>query len=197
LFEGGNGGAVFRRSLHWPPALFHVTPFLVAALILPLVEAAAHLPARGALIGLDLGSKTIGVATSDPDRRIAAAVETVSRKKFAADAARLLALASERNAAGFVLGLPVNMDGSEGRRAQSTRAFARNLARLTDLPIALWDERLSTAAAERALIASDVSRARRARVIDQHAAVFILQGALDRLARCAVASDLSPPATRA
>ena len=172
-------------------------PFLVAALILPLVEAAAHLPRRGALIGLDLGSKTIGVATSDPDRRIATAVETVSRKKFATDAARLLAVASERNAAGFVLGLPVNMDGSEGPRAQSTRAFARNLARLTDLPIALWDERLSTAAAERALIAADVSRARRARVIDQHAAVFILQGALDRLARCTVASDLNPPATRA
>jgi len=172
-------------------------PFLVAALILPLVEAAAHLPRRGALIGLDLGSKTIGVATSDPDRRIATAVETVSRKKFAADAARLLAVASERNAAGFVLGLPVNMDGSEGPRAQSTRAFARNLARLTDLPIALWDERLSTAAAERALIAADVSHARRARVIDQHAAVFILQGALDRLARCTVASDLNPPATRA
>jgi len=172
-------------------------PFLVAALILPLVEAAAHLPRRGALIGLDLGSKTIGVATSDPDRRIATAVETVSRKKFAADAARLLAVASERNAAGFVLGLPANMDGSEGPRAQSTRAFARNLARLTDLPIALWDERLSTAAAERALIAADVSRARRARVIDQHAAVFILQGALDRLARCTVASDLNPPATRA
>ena len=172
-------------------------PFLVAALILPLVEAAAHLPRRGALIGLDLGSKTIGVATSDPDRRIATAVETVSRKKFATDAAHLLAVASERNAAGFVLGLPVNMDGSEGPRAQSTRAFARNLARLTDLPNALWDERLSTAAAERALIAADVSRARRARVIDQHAAVFILQGALDRLARCTVASDLNPPATRA
>ena len=177
-------------------ALSHVTPFLVAALILPLVEAAAHLPARGALIGLDLGSKTIGVATSDPDRRIATAVETVNRKKFAADAARLLAVASERNAVGFVLGLPVNMDGSEGPRAQSTRAFARNLARLTDLPIALWDERLSTAAVERALIAADVSRARRTRVIDQHAAVFILQGALDRLARCAVASDLSPPGRR-
>ena len=197
LFERSDGRAASRGSLHWPPAVSHVNPFLVAALILPLVEAAAHLPRRGALIGLDLGSKTIGVATSDPDRRIATAVETVSRKKFAADAARLLAVASERNAAGFVLGLPVNMDGSEGPRAQSTRAFARNLARLTDLPIALWDERLSTAAAERALITADVSRARRARVIDQHAAVFILQGALDRLARCTVASDLNPPATRA
>ena len=153
------------------------------AVILPLVEAAQQLPARGALIGLDLGSKTIGVASSDPDRRIATGVETVTRKNFSADAARLLALAAERKAAGFVLGLPVNMDGSEGPRAQSTRAFARNLARLTELPIALWDERLSTAAVERELIAADVTRARRAKVIDQHAAVFILQGALDRLAR--------------
>jgi putative holliday junction resolvase len=153
------------------------------ALILPLVEAAKHLPARGALIGLDLGSKTIGVAASDPDRRLATTVETVARKAFSADAARLLTLATERKAAGFVLGLPLNMDGSEGPRAQSTRAFARNLSRLTDLPIALWDERLSTAAVERELIAADVSRARRAKVIDQHAAVFILQGALDRLRR--------------
>jgi putative Holliday junction resolvase len=158
----------------------------MAGPVLPLVETAAHLPARGALIGLDLGTKTIGVATSDPDRRLATAVETVARTGFTADAARLLALAKERNAAGFVLGLPINMDGSEGPRAQSTRAFARNLARLTELPIALWDERLSTAAVERELIAADVSRAKRAGVIDQHAAVFILQGALDRLARIAL-----------
>jgi putative Holliday junction resolvase len=153
------------------------------ALVLPLVEAAEHLPARGALIGLDLGTKTIGVASSDPDRRLATGVETIARKNFSSDAARLLALAAERKAAGFVLGLPINMDGSEGPRAQSTRAFARNLARLTELPIALWDERLSTAAVERGLIAADVSRARRAKVIDEHAALFILQGALDRLAR--------------
>ena len=159
----------------------------MAAVILPLVEAAQQLPARGALIGLDLGSKTIGVASSDPDRRLATGVETVTRKNFSADAARLLALAAERKAAGFVLGLPINMDGSEGPRAQSTRAFARNLARLTELPIALWDERLSTAAVERELIAADVTRARRAKVIDQHAAVFILQGALDRLARGTIA----------
>jgi putative Holliday junction resolvase len=151
--------------------------------ILPLVEAAAHLSPRGVLIGLDLGTKTIGVAASDPDRRIATGVETVARKSFGVDAKRLLALAAERNAAGFVLGLPVNMDGSEGPRAQSTRAFARNLAKLTDLPIAFWDERLSTAAVERELIAADVSRAKRAAVIDQHAAMYILQGALDRLAR--------------
>ena len=153
--------------------------------VLPLIEAAALLPARGALIGLDLGSKTIGVATSDPERRLAAGVVTIARKAFSADAARLLKLAAEREAAGFVLGLPVNMDGSEGPRAQSARAFARNLARLTELPIALWDERLSTAAVERDLIAADVSRRRRAQVIDQHAAAFILQGALDRLARAA------------
>jgi putative holliday junction resolvase len=150
--------------------------------ILPLIEAAARWPARGALIGLDLGTKTIGVAVSDPDRRLATGVETVRRKAFKADAARLLAVAGERKAVGFVLGLPINMDGSEGPRAQSTRAFARNLAGLTTLPIALWDERLSTAAVERELIETDMSRARRSEVIDEHAAIFILQGALDRLA---------------
>jgi len=138
---------------------------------------------RGILIGLDLGTKTIGVAASDPERKLAAGVETVARKNFSTDAKRLLALAAERRAVGFVLGLPVNMDGSEGPRAQSTRAFARNFSKLTDLPIALWDERLSTAAVERDLIAADVSRGKRAAVIDQHAAAFILQGALDRLAR--------------
>ena len=148
-----------------------------------LMELAPLLAARGALIGLDLGTKTIGVATSDPERKLAAGVETVARKTFTTDAKRLLALAAERNAVGFVLGLPVNMDGSEGPRAQSTRAFARNFAKLTALPIALWDERLSTAAVERDLIAADMSRARRAEVIDQHAAAYILQGALDRLAK--------------
>jgi putative holliday junction resolvase len=150
--------------------------------ILPLIEAAAHWPERGALIGLDLGTKTIGVAVSNPDRRLATGVETIQRKAFKADAARVLALASERSVVGFVLGLPINMDGSEGPRAQSTRAFARNLAALTDLAIGLWDERLSTAAVERELIGMDVSRAKRAEVIDEHAAIFILQGALDRLA---------------
>src|ERR1700726_3966458 len=152
------------------------------ALILPLVEAASHLGARGALIGLDLGTKTIGVAASDPDRRLATGIETIRRRSSAAAAARLLWLADERRAVGIVLGLPINMDGSQGPRAQSTRAFARNLAKLTDLPIALWDERLSTAAVERELIAADVSRNKRKAVIDQHAAIFILQGALDRLA---------------
>jgi putative Holliday junction resolvase len=150
--------------------------------ILPLVEAAAHFPSRGALIGLDLGTKTIGVAVSDPDRKLATGVETIARTAFTADAQRVLALAAERSVVGFVLGLPLNMDGSEGPRAQSTRAFARNLAKLTELPIALWDERLSTVAVERELIAADVSRAKRAAIIDEHAAIFILQGALDRLA---------------
>ncbi len=153
--------------------------------VLTLMEAAPLLPARGALIGLDLGTKTIGVAASDPDRRLATPVETVARKRFNLDAARLFELAAERHAAGFVLGLPINMDGTEGPRAQSTRAFARNLAKLTELPIALWDERLSTAAVERALIAADASRAKRKAVIDQHAAAYILQGALDRLAQAA------------
>ena len=149
--------------------------------ILSLIEAARLLPPRGALLALDLGTKTIGVAASDPDRRLATGVETIARKKFAVDAARVLALAAERKSVGFVLGLPINMDGSEGPRAQSTRAFAGNFAQLTELPIALWDERLSTAAVERDLIAADASRAKRAAVIDQHAAAFILQGALDRL----------------
>ena len=151
--------------------------------VLSLADAVAVLPQRGALIGLDLGSKTIGVAASDPDRRVAAPVETISRQRFNVDARRILDLAAERRAAGLVLGLPINMDGSEGPRAQATRAFARNLAGLTELPIALWDERLSTAAVERALIAADASRAKRKNMIDQHAAAYILQGALDRLSR--------------
>ena len=153
------------------------------ALIGSLDVVAPLLPARGSLIGLDLGTKTIGVAASDPERRFAVAVETVQRKSFATDTARLAQLAQERRAVAFVLGLPINMDGSEGPRAQSTRAFARHFSRMTDLPIALWDERLSTAAAERDLIAANASRKKRAAVIDQHAAAFILQGALDRLAK--------------
>ncbi|SHI39871.1 Holliday junction resolvase RuvX [Wenxinia saemankumensis] len=144
---------------------------------------AAALPPMRGLLGLDLGTKTIGVAASDRLRTIASAVETIRRSKFTAEAERLIALAETREAGGIVLGLPRNMDGSEGPRAQSTRAFARNLSRLTDLPIAFWDERLSTVAAERALIEADTSRRRRAEVIDQVAAGLILQGCLDRLAR--------------
>jgi putative holliday junction resolvase len=146
-----------------------------------LLEAAALMPERGSLLGLDLGTKTIGVAVSDPDRKLAAPVFTIARARFASDAERLLELAAERRAVGFVLGLPLNMDGGEGPRAQATRAFARNLAKLTALPIALWDERLSTAAVERVLIEADASRRKRKAVIDQHAAAYILQGALDRL----------------
>jgi putative holliday junction resolvase len=149
--------------------------------VVVLADCFALLPARGAMIGLDLGSKTIGVATSDPERRLAMPVTTIARKRFTQDAEALLTLAGERGAVGFVLGLPVNMDGSEGPRAQATRAFARNFAKLTALPIALWDERLSTAAVERTLIDADVSRKKRKAVIDQHAAAYILQGALDRL----------------
>jgi putative Holliday junction resolvase len=156
--------------------------------VLSLVEAATRWPPRGALMGLDLGTKTIGVAASDPERRLASAIETITRTGFSQETARVLALADERHIVGFVLGLPVNMDGTEGPRAQSTRSFARNFAKITDLPIALWDERLSTAAVERQLIAADVSRAKRAAVIDAHAAAYILQGALDRLARLPPAS---------
>jgi putative holliday junction resolvase len=154
----------------------------MSGVVLPLAEIAPLLPPRGALIGLDLGTKTIGVAASDPDRRLANGVETVRRRTFSLDCARLIALAHERKAVGMVLGLPINMNGSEGPRAQSTRAFARNLAKLCGMPIGLWDERLSTAAAERGLLAADASRRKRAAVIDQHAAAYILQGALDRLA---------------
>jgi putative Holliday junction resolvase len=142
---------------------------------------AAALPRQRGLLGLDLGTRTIGVALSDRLLTAATPVETIRRTKFTADAARLLALAARHEAGGLVLGLPRNMDGSEGPRAQSTRAFARNLEALTPLPITFWDERLSTVAAERALIAADTSRKRRAEVIDAVAASYILQGLLDRL----------------
>jgi len=139
------------------------------------------LPPGRRLIGLDLGTETIGVAVSDRLRGVATPLETIRRRKFMQDATRVLEIAGGRDVAGIVLGLPLNMDGSEGPRAQSTRAFARNLERLTPLPIAFWDERLSTVAAERALIEADTSRKRRAQVIDHVAAAYILQGLLDRL----------------
>jgi putative Holliday junction resolvase len=144
-------------------------------------EAIASLKPNVPVIGLDLGSKTIGIAISDITRRIASPIETVARKKFTEDAKRLLAIADERQAGLFVLGLPLNMDGSEGPRAQSTRAFARNLGKLTPIPIAFWDERLTTAAVERMLIDADTSRARRAEIVDKLAAAYILQSALDSL----------------
>ena len=152
----------------------------MAVLDTPETLAAALPPGRG-LMGLDLGTKTIGVAVSDRRRSVATPLHTLRRSKFTADAAALLQIATARDLAGLILGLPRNMDGSEGPRAQSARAFARNLAGLTDLPIALWDERLSTVAAERALLEADTSRKRRAEVIDAVAAGIILQGLLDRL----------------
>lgn len=147
------------------------------------IEFAAALPPSGGLLGLDLGTKTIGVATSDPDRRIASPVKTLKRGKFTVGLADLRELINERQTAGLVMGLPINMDGTSGPRAQSSRTFGRNLSRELDLPVFLWDERLSTAAVERELISIDTSRRRRAEVIDAMAANFILQGALDRLLR--------------
>jgi len=152
---------------------------------------AAILPPNRAIAGLDFGDKTIGVAISDLRRSVATPIEVIRRVKFTLDAAALLALCAARGVHGVILGLPLNMDGSEGPRVQATRAFARNLSRLTDLPITYWDERLSTVAAERSLIEADTSRKRRKEVIDQVAAGYILQGALDRMGHMArtAASD--------
>ncbi len=146
-----------------------------------IADFAEHLPRAGALTGLDLGTVTIGVAVSDGLRSVASPIETIKRTKFGKDADALLAICTNRDIKGIVLGLPLNMDGSEGPRCQATRAFARNLSARTDLPIAFWDERLSTVAAERALLEADTSRKRRSEVIDHVAASYILQGALDRL----------------
>lgn len=148
---------------------------------LSLQDALSTIAADKRLMGLDLGAKTIGVATSDRTRMIATPIETIARKKFTADAERLLAIIAAENIGLILLGLPVNMDGTEGPRCQSTRAFARNFARLSPVPIVFWDERLSTAAVERMLIAADASRAKRDQVIDKLAAAWILQAALDSL----------------
>lgn len=142
----------------------------------------AALPPNRAIAGLDLGDKTIGVAVSDLRRQVATPIEVIRREKFTIDAGKLMALLEARGAFGIVLGLPLNMDGSSGPRVQATQAFARNLEKLTALPICYWDERLSTVAAERALLEADTSRKRRKEVIDQVAAGYILQGALDRMA---------------
>lgn len=147
-----------------------------------ILDFRAALPPMQALIGLDLGEKTIGVAVSDSFLSVASPLETVRRKKFGVDAARLQEIIADRQIGGLVLGLPRNMDGSEGARCQSTRAFARNFERLADIPITFWDERLSTVAAERALLEADTTRKRRAEVIDHVAAGYILQGVLDRIA---------------
>jgi len=153
----------------------------MAPFALTVAELAGALPPTGALMGLDLGTKTIGLAISDAGRRIASPLLTIQRTKFKADAEALLRHAVENAAVALVLGLPLNMDGSEGPRVQATRAFARNLAGLTALPIAFWDERLSTAAVTRTLLDADASRKRRAALVDKMAAAYILQGALDRL----------------
>jgi putative Holliday junction resolvase len=150
---------------------------------MPLVPL-TDLPAKGALLGLDPGSKAIGVACCDPSRLIASPLETIARgKKLAPVLDRLFQLYDERRCVGVVVGLPINMDGTEGPRAQSARALARNIIERRDIPLALWDERLSTAGAERALIEADTSRARRDELIDKLAAAWILQGAIDRLSK--------------
>jgi putative Holliday junction resolvase len=148
-----------------------------------IAEFATALPASGRVIGLDLGSKTIGLALSDPGRMIATPMETIRRGKFTKDAATLDTLMNDHEVVAMVLGLPINMDGSEGPRAQSTRAFARNMEQRREMPCLLWDERLSTTAVTRTLIEADMSRKRRAEVVDKMAAGFILQGALDALAQ--------------
>lgn len=156
--------------------------------IVPL-EALVDLPAHSRLLGLDLGSKTIGLALSDLERQIATPLETIQRVKFGLDAAALLKVAEKHQVAGLVIGLPLNMDGTEGPRVQSTRAFVRNLSPLTALPIVFWDERMSTLAVTRTLLDADASRAKRAAVVDKMAAAYILQGALDRLERLTATDD--------
>ena len=143
----------------------------------------AGLKAGARLIGVDVGTKTLGLALSDVSRTIASGLETIRRTKFKADAARLVELVREHNVGGLVIGLPINLDGSIGPRAQASRAFARLIGPLAEVPVLMWDERLTTAAAERLLIEADASRKRRAEVIDKMAATLILQGALDRMRR--------------
>ena len=150
--------------------------------VVPL-EAFLALPDQARLLGLDLGTKTIGLALSDVERQIATPLETIKRIKFSLDAVALIKVAQAHAVAGLVIGLPLNMDGTEGPRVQSTRAFVRNLAPLTTLPIVFWDERMSTLAVTRTLLHADASRAKRAAVVDKMAAAYILQGALDRLMR--------------
>ena len=160
---------------------------MAAGPTLTIEDVAAWLAPGAGILGLDLGDKTIGLALSDVSRMIASPLETIRRTKFRADAEQLLKIAGREGVGGLVIGLPLNMDGTEGPRVQSTRAFTRNLAPLTDLPMLFWDERLSTAAVTRTLIEADRSRARRAELVDKLAAGYILQGALDRLKALAAA----------
>lgn len=147
--------------------------------VLPLADLSARMGRDQRLMGLDLGTKTIGLALSDVTRTVASPFDTIRRTKFTKDAEALLAILDRQGVGGLVIGLPVEMDGREGARCQSTRAFAANLLKLRDIPIAFWDERLSTAAVTRTLLEADASRARRAEVVDKMAAAYILQGALD------------------
>lgn len=155
--------------------------FVPGTTYLDIVDFFAVLPAGRRLLGIDAGTKTLGLALSDVNRGIASPLETIKRTKFSADAVRLLEICAEHHIAGLVIGLPINLDGREGPRSQSTRALARNLNKLVGLPILLWDERLTTAEAERMLISADQTRKRRAEVIDKLAATIILQNALDRM----------------
>jgi putative Holliday junction resolvase len=160
--------------------------------VMDLSELPAHLPRLGPVVGLDLGEKTIGVAVSDTGRMVASPLKLIRKTKFTADAEALFALMEGRGAVGVIIGLPVNMDGTEGTRCQSSRAFARNLLRLRDLPIAFWDERMSSMAVNRMLVdEADMTRARRGEVVDKTAAAWILQGALERLRNLADAP--TPP----
>ncbi|ACK49713.1 Holliday junction resolvase YqgF [Methylocella silvestris BL2] len=155
----------------------------MAAEILEVADLPARVGPRQRLIGIDLGTKTIGLALSDVERRIATPLETIQRIKFSKDAVRLIELAEKFDAGALIIGLPLNMDGSQGPRVQATRAFVRSLSALVSKPFVYWDERLSTAAVTRSLIDQDVSRLKRAEVVDKMAAAYILQGVLDRLRR--------------
>ena len=161
--------------------------------VIEIAELAARLPRHARLMGLDLGSKTIGLAISDVERRFASPLETIKRAKFRDDSGQLLVHAQKHDIFAFVIGLPLNMDGTSGPRVQATRAFVRNMEQLSPLPFVYWDERLSTAAVTRSLIEQDASRAKRAEVVDRMAAAYILQGALDRLARLAAPAEPQYP----
>jgi putative Holliday junction resolvase len=162
-------------------------------MIAPTQDAEAFtdaLPARGALVGIDPGEKTIGVAICDADRRIASPLTAIRKGKFKVNGAEIAGICADNSAAGIVVGLPLNMDGTAGPKAQAARAFARNLAGIIELPVLLWDERLSTVAVTRAMIDADTSRKKRAEIVDKVAAAYILQGAIDRLA--ALGKDTAP-----
>ena len=161
--------------------------------VFPFMELSAHLAKSARLLGLDLGDKTIGLAVSDPGRTVASPVDTIRRGKFTRDAETLIRIIRERAIGGLVIGLPVNMDGTEGPRCQSTRQFAANLMEKLDIPVAFWDERLSTAAVERFLThEADMTRKRRGEVVDKLAAAYILQGALDAMAHAGRAGATHP-----